>query len=234
MKKKKYKLLERPLDKKMLEIVKRLIRKELGKKVISGIKIIGPKARRKGKIKTKVKTYKIIIKDRAPLRMDIDFPLKTTRLQRIANKSGLEIPKVIFVEGKYKFSEWIDGVMIKEVWNKKEVFEKLGDLVGRLNITRDPVSKQFLENVDLSKFNVIWTKDRRIYIIDHDWLIVSLNPDLSVVKILLKRIREKERIEVFLKSYSKHRNIDNIMGLIEKRNWEIHPTRPLLNEPKLI
>lgn len=215
-----------PVKGKLLEYTKNIVRRKLGQTVTGITKIYTNKG---------VKTYKVDIRDSSSLRLDLKFDSRIMKLQNVAVKNNIEFPKVIFVDGKHKFSEWIDGVMLVRVWNIAEVFIKSGDLVGRLNLVKDPVSNQFLMNAEFSSTNAVWTKDKKVYIIDHDRLKTSLNPDGSVVQILLKRVREKERINVFLKAYSKHRSIDNIMKMIEKRNWSWDSRKKLQTDrPKLI
>ena len=202
-----------PTRGKLLNNIKKVIKKKLGKEVISSIGI--------GFRGKKIKAYKIIIKNGDPLRLDIKKHTdEITRLQIIANKTDIEIPKVVFVHGHYKCSEWIEGIMLHQVWNIAEVFVKTGDLVARLNLIKDPLTKEFLVNGEVSSTNAIWTPDKKVYIIDQGRMRTNSNPDKSVVMILLKRIREKERINLFLKTYSKYRDIDNIMKMIEKRNWK--------------
>ena len=215
-----------PIEGKLLKYIKNIVKKELGQTVTNVIKIYTYKG---------VKTYKINIKDGSSLRFDIKFNPVIMRLQNIAVKNNIEIPKVIFVDGNHKFSEWIDGVMLVRVWNIAEVFIKSGDLIGRLNLVKDPVSNKFLMNAEFSSTNAVWTKDKKVYIIDHDRLKISSDPDASVVQILLKRVREKERINLFLKAYSKYRSIDNIIKVIEKRNWNWDSRKKLITKaPKLI
>jgi len=203
-----------PIEKKQLQIIRNMVKKNLNKKVVSGIEICKKK---------KVKARKIIIKGSNPLRLDINFPENITILQKIANKTDIEIPKIIFIEGKYKYSEWIEGVMIRDVFNINEVLIKSGDLIGRLNLIKDPQNNYFLTNGEFSGSNAIWTKDRKVYIIDHGRMKSKANPDMSVIKLLLKRIQKKERINLFLEGYSKHRNTDNIIKGLEDRNWKWSP-----------
>ena len=195
---------------KLLKYTENIVRRKLGQTVTSVTKIYTNKG---------VKTYKVDIRGSSSLRLDLKFDSRIMKLQNVAVKNNIEVPKVIFVDGKHKFSEWIDGVMLVRVWDIAEVFIKSGDLVGRLNLVKDPVTNKFLTNTEFSSTNAVWTKDKKVYIIDHDRLKTSLNPDGSVVQLLLKRIREKERINLFLKAYSKYRSINNIMKTIEKKNW---------------
>lgn len=200
----------KPIEGKTLQNIKKVVREKLGEEVIRGYKIFAGK---------KFKTCKLDIRKGASLRMDTKYNREITRRQIVANQNNIEVPKVILNEGKYKFSEWIEGVILYDVWNIAEVFIKSGDLVGRLNLVKDPKTGQFLTNAEFSSTNAVWTPDKKVYIIDHGRMKTSTNPDGSVVQILLKRIREKERINLFLNAYSKYRKIDNIMKLIEKRNW---------------
>ena len=216
-----------PANEKLFRYVKGIVGKKLNKKVFKVDKICNSSSK-------VVKTYKISLKNGLCLRLDIKFNPELTRLQKVAFENNIEIPKVIFEEGIYKFSEWIDGVMLARVWDIAEVFKKSGDLIGRLSLIKDPISNKFLTNSEFSSTNVIWSKDKKIYIVDHDRLKTVSNPDKSIVQILLKRIRNKERINLFLEAYSKHRSIDNIMKEIEKRNWNWDAKKTLMtNIPRL-
>lgn len=203
------KITDRPMFKK----INRIIINKLNKKIKYSFDICN-----KGSMK--VKTRKVILKDKSVLRFDVKYPSELNRLQRIAVENGIEIPKILIIDGNCKISEWVEGIMIKHFWNLREVFEKSGDLMGRLNTTPDPKNpNHFLTNSEFSSSNAIWTPDRKIYLIDHGRMKTTINPDDSVVQVLLKRIRSKERISVFLKAYSKYRKIDNIMNQIKERNW---------------
>jgi tRNA A-37 threonylcarbamoyl transferase component Bud32 len=206
---------------KILTDIKDIVRKRLGKKVFECIGI----ARKKT-----IKAFKVSLENNVFLRVDINYPKERTRLQIVANQIDIEIPKVIFVEREYKFSEWIDGVMLKDVYNLAEVFIKSGDLMGRFNNIKDPITNKFLTNSEFSTTNAIWTDNKKVYLIDHGKMNVSSNPDSSIVQILLKRIREKERILLFLDAYSKYRNIESILSAIEKRNWFWDDTVPFLTD----
>jgi len=201
----------KPVEGKLLKNIRNIIKNKLNKKVVSGIKICR---------RNKVKACKIIIENDDPLRLDIKYSRLITRLQMVANKTDIEIPKVILIEGQYKFSEWIEGVMIRDVWDVNEVLIKSGDLIGRLNLIKDPVTNYFLTNSEFSGTNAVWTKDKKVYIVDHGRMKSQLNPDDSVVALLLKRIQKKERINLFLKGYSKYRDVTNIIKGLDERNWQ--------------
>ena len=203
----------RPFEGKLLENVKKIVRKNLGKEVVGGNKICQV---------NQIKTYEIIIKNGASLRLDLKYPKEITRLQEIASKT-IEVPKVVFIDGIYKFSEWIDGVMIIEVLNIDDVFVKSGDLVARLNLIKDPKTGKFLTNSEFSGTNAIWTKDKKVYIVDHGRMRTSSNTDSSVIIILLKRIQTRKRINLFLEGYSKHKDITNIIKGLDARNWKWPP-----------
>jgi len=210
----------------LLKYIKDIVQKKLGQTVTKVTKIYTNK---------ELKTYRVDVLNNLSLRFDAKFDSVVLELQNIAVKNNIEVPKVIFIDKKHKFSEWIDGVMLARVWNIAEVFVKSGDLIGRLNLVKHPKTGRFLMNSEFSSTNAIWTKDRKVYIVDHDRLKTSTNPDASVVQILLKRIREKERINLFLKSYSKYRSIDNIVRMIESRNWNWDKRKVLMtNASKLV
>lgn len=210
----------RPVKKKLDQFVRNYLKEWLDVEVIDVSKI--------SSMSGVLKTYKIDIKNGESIRLDINFPGNLNKLQKIALNNNIEFPKILLIKDGYKFSQWVEGVMLARVWDIAEVFSKSGDLVGRLNCVKDPDSGKFLTNSEFSSTNSIWTEDKKVFIIDHDRLKTSDNPDDSVVQILLKRIREKERINLFLKSYSKYRGINNIMEKIERRNWNWDKRKTLM------
>lgn len=199
------------IRRKLFRNIKNIVEEHLNKIVIDGVAIMkGPNS---------IKVCKLSLDDGTFLRLDIKYRKEITRLQMVAVENGIEIPKVVLCIGKYKFSEWIDGFMLKEVNNIREVYVKFGEVIARLNNVRDPITNKFLENADINSRNAIWTKDKKIYIIDHGKLKTTSDPDISVCVIILKRISEKERIDAFLEGYSKYRNIDKIVQLSGEQNW---------------
>jgi hypothetical protein len=218
-----------PLDikKKLFSSIKEIVRERLYEEVIKVDRICNKK-------NGKIKTYKVSIKNGSSIRLDIKFPDTINRLQTIAFNHDIEIPEIILIQQPFKFSKWVEGVMLGKVWNIADVFIKSGDLIGRLNKVKDLESGGFLINSEFSSTNAIYTPNKRVYIIDHDRLKTSTNPDDSIVQIVLKRIRERERIMLFLNAYSKHRDINNIMEKIEKRKWNWDERKKLItNAPEL-
>ena len=65
----------------------------------------------------------------------------------------------------------------------------------------------------------MWTKDKRIFIIDHGRMKVSKDIDSSLQKVLLKRLLNKRERDLFLEGYSKYRNPDRIIEIANKKNW---------------
>jgi len=168
----------------------------------------------------KIKTYKIITDENLLLRLDIKHLESKTKLQLIVNKYDIEIPRIIGIFGKYKVSEWIDGTMLLNVVDIPEVFIKSGELMARLNSIK--IDNKFVTNSEFSLSNAIWTKDKKVYLIDHGKMRLVNNTDKSIVQILLKRIKDKTNIELFLKGYSKYKEIYKIKQILDKYNynWE--------------
>lgn len=210
-----------------LDSIKKISRKHLKKEVKKVFHI------RKDRV-----VYKVVFMDGSAMRLDIGYNPELTRIQIVATDNNIEIPKVIKTIGVkknkvYKFSEWIEGVMLMRVWDLAEVFYKSGCLFGRLNLVKDPVTKKFISNSEFSSSNAVWTKDKRVFIIDHGRFKLLDNTDISVVQVLLKRIRNKERIKVFLDGYSKYKDIKAIQKEMERRNWEWVPGKKLHKCPPL-
>jgi len=204
-------VLKKP-DKKLYKKICRLVNEQLNYKCIDIIAIHDNRH-------DKLKTYKLTIKKHPPIRLDIKFDKEVADLQLIANQYDIEIPKVIAIFGKYKFSEWIDGVMISNVVDIPDVFIKSGEMMARLNLIEH--DNKFLTNSEFSLTNAIWTPDEKIYLIDHGRMKLVPNTDMTIVQVLLKRMQTKQRISLFLKGYSKHKDISSIEKLmkINKNKW---------------
>jgi len=215
-----------PVKKKLFIFVRKYLKELLNKEVINMFKISSTSG--------KLKTYKIEVENGPSIRLDINFSGILNRLQKIATDNDIEMPKILKIKDGYKFSQWVEGVMLARVWDIAEVFIKSGDLMGRLNSIKDPVNGKFLTNSEFSSTNAIWTEDKKVFIIDHDRLKTTDNPDDSIVQVLVKRIREMNRINLFLEAYSKYRNVDNIVAKAAKRNWSWDKRKKLVtNAPKL-
>ena len=141
--------------------------------------------------------------------------------QKIASQI-VNIPKILFVDKnkRYKISEWIDGVDIVYVFTIPEVFIKCGELLGKLNLIKDEKTGMCLSNVDFSSSNIIWTVDKKIYLIDMGKLRWTKSPEVTVVQVLLKRIKAKDKIDSFLEGYLKFGPIEKIIEICEQKNWK--------------
>ncbi len=173
--------------------------------------------------------YLIIFEDGQQVRLDIGFPNNINKIQNFLSDKDINIPKIIKVceidKQNCKFSEWIDGTMLYNVWDLAEVFYKSGELLAKINLIK--LENKFVTNAEFSSTNAIWTPDKKVYIIDQGKLITTEYPDHYVMMILLKRVRNKERIEEFLRGYSNYRKTDEIRNSIEKKNWEWSNIKPL-------
>jgi hypothetical protein len=194
------------------------------------LKEIGKETKQIIKVRNNRQIYKILLNTNINIRLDIGSIPEVDRLQQIAIDNNINIPKIIKIikiKNKfYKFSEWIDGDLLYHVWNTKEVFYKSGELMAKLNLVKDLKTNKYLNNTEFSSTNALWTPDKEIYIIDHGKLRTTDNIDGSLMPVLLKRIRNKERIEIFLSGYSKYRDTNKIIEELNKRNWQ-WPNKPL-------
>jgi len=172
--------------------------------------------------------FTVELKDGSNLRLDIYNkkvpPKRRFVYQKLAYEKKINVPQLIDVfkvEKKlWRVSDWIEGVRVGTVWNLFEVFEKCGEQIAKLNLIKDTESDKYLGLADFNKLNLIWTSEKEIYIID-----VLIDPrtyvDYSVVKTLVMGLRTRNRIDAFLKEYSRFRNIDRIMEILEKENnWK--------------
>jgi hypothetical protein len=199
------------LSGKKFNYFKNIIEKEFNKKINEVVRI-----------RMNRKVYRITFEDGQQIRLDIEFPDQTNRLQSLLSDKDVNIPKIIKIfkadKQTFKASEWISGILLYSVWDLAEVFYKSGELLAKMNLIQ--FENKFCTNTEFSSTNVVWTPDKKVYIIDQGKLVLTEYPDHYIMMILLKRIRNRERIEEFLKGYSNYRNIDEIRNSIEKKNWE--------------
>lgn len=193
------------------------------------------------RLKDNRQTYKLKFNGGLNIRLDIGPSAETIRLQEVLIKNKIRLPKIIKVTSWknqkkrdviFKYSEWIEGVLLIDVWNLKDTFIKSGMLYGKMNSIKDIVTNNNIINTEFSYENAIWD-NKDIIIIDHGRLKALPDIDIEMAKMLLKRIRNKDRIIEFLNGYSNFRTITGIMENIEKLNW-FWCKGPMNNLPKLI
>ena len=178
------------------------------------------------KISSWRKSYKIRLSNNELIRMDfLGCKDKTVKMQKMGLSNGLTcFPEILgLLEGGgrvVKLSEWIDGELFTTLFESdsldKNMFFLLGDQMGQMNSIKDAHGAS-LHNDDITFRNMVWT-DRPI-IIDMDRTSFDPYPDNSLVKILLKRIIDREFIAAFLEGYARHRDVSNLSALCEARNW---------------
>lgn len=198
--------------------VRDMIKEELNKDVIRIFKIM----------KKNPRIFRIELNDGTVLRFEIISlkDLHKIEIQDIASMYHDGTPKVIFykIVGKkiFKFSEWIHGKLVTEIMHLEKVNVKTGELLGKLNNIKDPKTGLFITNGEISSTNLIWTKDEKVFSIDQGQLcaVSEKNLDIIVVKTIVKRIRYKDRSDMFLKGYSKYRDISGVLKIGNEKKWK--------------
>lgn len=163
-----------------------------------------------------------IISDDNIYRLDINYLKETIEFQEILLNNNINVPKIIFYKETsknncIKLSEWIIGNLWSDDSNNLEMFELLGEELAKINSLK--YNDKFLVNSDTNSSGVVYTKDKKLFIIDLNTLYPCSDTDPYVVKILTKRIKVKERIDSFLKGYSKIKDTKNIIKMCEERDW---------------
>ena len=197
--------------------IKNMIKKELNKDVLRIFKVM----------KRNPRVYKVDLNDGTVLRFEIMNLAEHNKilLQNTANLYHDGTPKIIFykIVGKriFKFSEWIHGKLLAEVSHLEEVNIKEGEMFAKLNNIKDPKTGLFITIGEINNTSMIWTEDRRLVIIDQGTIraLSEAGIDGVVYKNLIKRVKYKKRIDMFLEGYSKHRDISNILKIANKSNW---------------
>jgi hypothetical protein len=124
-------------------------------------------------------------------------------------------------------SEWIYGeefhLKLKSKSLSKESRENLfidyGDLLGKMNSIK--VDDLHVLNSDIGLPNIIVTEENKLFIIDHQKLkLVSDARRVSeIVKLVLKRIKLRSRIDYFLIGYGRYFDTKDIIQRCEDHNW---------------
>lgn len=151
---------------------------------------------------------------------------KSLPLHERALKAGIRLPKIYKIEHKnnfiYKYNEWIEGETLRCVFKRynpcsvdpickglAKYINKMYDLDGML--VRD------------NKFeNFIWHNDE-VVCIDLKFLMYEKHNYLidGVAKMCLYDFEaNRERVIVFLKEYSKYREVQPILDACEIKNWK--------------
>jgi len=179
-------------------------------------RFLGKGTKRAFSLKTNNVVFKVELVNKRFVRLDMDYEIRLIEIQRVGVVSGV-IPNIISCSQtgkrlvKFKFSEWIDGVMLLTVWDLEKPFVKFGESVARLNEVK--CKNMFLINGDMNSGNVIWTKDEEVYIIDLCKLKLvesEYQVDVAAASHIVKKLKNKKRAELFLEGYSKFRNISEI------------------------
>jgi len=178
------------------------------------------------KISSWRKSYKVRLSNNNLIRMDfLKRKDKTTQLQKIGLSNGLVcFPEIIGIVDYgsmvVKLSEWIEGELFTTLSESgslsKNMFFLLGDQMGRMNNIKNSCGAS-LHNDDITFRNMVWTD--KPMIIDMDRTSFDPCPDNSLVKILLKRIIDRNFINAFLEGYAQHRDVSNLSTLCETRSW---------------
>ena len=163
--------------------------------------------------------YEVVLGENKSLRLDIlkgsAKAIRRIHYQSLAYENKVNVPKLIgFFDCKhdgnfYKVSEWITGIRVGHVWNKKEMFRNAGRQVAKINSIKDSYTGLFLGYNDFSKPNAIWTKDEKTYLIDVV-ILPKQDVDFSTIK-LFKNFKSGKRIRWFLDGYSEIRNTSRIL-----------------------
>jgi len=176
--------------------------------------------------------YQIILDDDKSFRLDmyedlefrgVEYREKKFFYHKVAFDNKINVPEPLAYYktpvGFYKYSKWIEGKRIGYFWNLPELFRKAGKEIAKIHLIKDPSSDKFLGYNDFSKPNAIWTKDKEIFLVD-----VEIQPkkdvDANAVKILLKNIRDKDRIKWFIRGYREYRDPTMIIKELEKKNYK--------------
>jgi len=178
------------------------------------------------------RVHQVMLEDGNSVRLDVHEELeedvivylqKKAFYHKLASENDIKVPPMIGTyttpTGFYKCSKWIKGQRVGFVWNLPHVFQCAGREIAKINLLKAPGGNQYLGYNDFNKPNAIWTKNNELYLVD-----VEIQPkksvDNNVVKMLLKNIDDRDRIDWFLRGYSEFRSTDKIEKELKRRNYK--------------
>ena len=153
---------------------------------------------------------------------------KAEKYKQAALAKGCKIAETLYIfpNAKVKISEWIEGILVKEVWDKTAPFLEMGAVIGKINTVTirekalSPLDKDVYGHIaisDINETNFVYTKRGELYLIDWNVRLVNESElDSIVTGSLIKRIGNIHKIRFFLSGYEKYRDTKNIKKLVEK------------------
>ncbi len=94
---------------------------------------------------------------------------------------------------------------------------ELGQSVAIMNNIKGKAG--YLHNDDITMLNILWSDAGNLVMFDLDRLQFINRPELSLIKILLKRIIHRDMINQFIEGYTVHRDTSALIEMCEERKW---------------
>jgi tRNA A-37 threonylcarbamoyl transferase component Bud32 len=156
-------------------------------------------------------------------RFDPNYSKRILEIHRVLLENNVNVAKIIDVKEfedsgyVFKLSQWIQGSLWKEVAEEPKLYYLLGEQVAKMNLTK--FEDGFIGCTDINSSGVVYNGSD-VYLIDLGRSKPKINPDVSVVQMLLKRVKIKDRINMILDGYSKYRSVDGIVSILKNINGE--------------
>lgn len=155
-------------------------------------------------------------------RFDPTYSKHLIEVHRLLLENNVNVPKILDVKEfedsgyVFKLSEWIVGDLWKHIAGNPKIYSLMGEQVAKMNLTK--YKHGFIGCTDINSSGVVYN-GKDVYLIDLGRSKAKINPDGSVAQMLMKRVVNKERMQIFLDEYSKFRPVDGIIRLLNQRNW---------------
>jgi len=191
--------------------------------------------------KSEKSVYKLTLFNK-DVRLDIfQFQYTWYLIHNFAYENKINVAREIFITEEYgivyRICDFINGSFIDKADDVKDAYIKSGEQIAKLNSVKPSeelmnkvglkggdINDYGLTNSDFSSPNAIYDKNKNVYLIDTDSFKVKKisngELDFTLVKPLVKWIKNREKINYFLEGYSKYRDPTNIIKLCESFNWQ--------------
>lgn len=156
---------------------------------------------------------------------------RVIKFRLLLEKNNINISKLLSYNHKIEtgeyliISEWIYGdelhLKLKglDEKNKQLVLISYGELIGKMSSIK--VENFYVLNTDIGMPNIIVTEENKLIIVDHQKLrlVTDTQRVLVIVKLLLKRIKRRAWMNLFLEGYGKYFDIKDIVQKCDDYNW---------------
>lgn len=170
--------------------------------------------------------YQVILSNDTSVRLDV-YDITSVKFKKInrncklLNIKRLNYPKIFSIvntpDSIYKASKWIEGSLLKEVWNRPNVIKTAGVAIAKINMIKEEKSGKNLSFTNFNREHAIWSAGDELYLIgDHIFPVKDVNQHIA--RMIKKNLQKTEIINWFLAGYKTIKPIYGIQKILNDMN----------------